>query len=343
MKSKNPTIENWRNLYTAAQEFKNLGCWDWMYDSDIFGVLPEEKGEIGYCAVLGARQEVFALVVYAGTEGIRVLEQMYSEELASGDPDVPFMQDCLMASFEDPADTTPRDRQVIKKLGLHLRGKNAWPMFRSYRPGYEPWIVDQDEAVLLTYALQQAIVMGERCRENDQLLISPPPMRKEGCRLIRARTEDGWRDEWLPQAPVKKEPDLPTMDEVGIARALQLPIHPEMIWEVDSFFMTQRVSEERPETDRPYHPRILLVVSHDEGTIVGAEISVPWNYREQAGFDFLRLIAKLEFRPHLVLVRREELFHILQHLASELEINLDRVRAIPAVEAVRSHMASIMP
>ena len=133
------------------------------------------------------------------------------------------------------------------------------------------------------------------------------------------------------------------MDEIGIARALQFPIHPEMIWEVDSFFMMQRVSEEGPETDRPYHPRILLAVSHDEGIIVGAEISMPWNYQEQTGFDFLKLITKLEFRPSVVLVKREELFHILQHLASELEINLDGVRAIPAVEAVRSHMANITP
>ena len=336
-------MENWRNLYTAAQVFKNLGCWEWMYDSDVFGVLPEAKGEIGYCAVLGARREVFALVVYAGTEGLHVFEQMYSEELAFGDPDVPFMQNCLMASFENRADTTPQDRQIIKKLGLKFRGKNAWPMFRSYRPGYEPWIVDQDEAVLLTHALQQAIVMGERCREDDQLLISPPPMGKEGCRVIRARTEDGWHDEWLPQAPAKKKPDLPAMDEVGIARALQLPIHPEMVWEIDSFFMTPRVFEERLETDRPYHPRILIAVSHGEGIIVGAEISMPWNYREQTGFDFLKLITKTGFRPHLVLVRREELFYVLQHLASELEINLDRVRAIPAVEAVRAHMAGITP
>lgn len=343
MKNKTPTMENWKDLYAAAREFKNLGCWEWMYDSDIFGVLPEEKGEIGYCAVLGARHEVFALVVYAGTEGMRVCEQMYSEELAVGDPDVPFMQNCLMASFENRADTTPQDRQIMKKLNLRFRGKNAWPMFRSYRPGYEPWIVDQDEAVLLTHALQQAIVMGERSRENDQLLISPPPRGKEGCRLCRVRTEDGWRDEWLPQAPVKRKPDLPPMDEVGIARALQFPIHPEMVWEVDSFFMMQRVSEERLETDRPYHPRILLAVSHDEGIIVGAEVSMPWNYREQTGFDFLKLITKLEFRPHLVLVKREGLLHVLQYLASELEINLDRVGAIPAVEAVRSHMASITP
>jgi len=343
MKSKKPTIKDWKNLFTAAQKFKSLGCWEWMYDSDIFGILPEEKGEIGYCVVLGARQEIFALVVYRGTEGLRVCEQMSNEELAIGDPDVPFMQNCLMTSFEDRIDITSKDRQIIKKAGLKFRGKNAWPKFRSYRPGYEPWIVDQDETVLLTYALQQTIVMGKRCRENDRLLISPPPIGKEDCRLIRVCTEDGWRDEWLPQAPIKEKPELPPIDEVGIARALQFPIHPEMIWEIDSFYTPQRVFEKRPKTDRPYHPRMLLVALHGQGIIMGAEISMPWNYRKQTGFDFLKLITKLKFRPHLVLVKREELFHILQHLASALEINLNKVKRIPAVEAARTEMANIIP
>ena len=135
MKSKKPTRQEWRDLFAAAQEFKNLGCWEWMYDSDIFGVLPENHGEIGYCAVLGARAEVFALVVYRGTEGLRVSEQMYNGKLALGDPDIPFMQDCLMASFENREDINQQDRQIIKKLGLKFRRKNAWPLFRSYRPG----------------------------------------------------------------------------------------------------------------------------------------------------------------------------------------------------------------
>ena len=138
MKSKKTTIKDWKNLFTTAQKFKALGCWEWIYDSDVFGVLPDEKGEIGYCAVLGARREIFGLVVYRGTEGLSVYEQMYSEELEIGDPDVPFMQNCLM---------------------------------------------------------------GKRCMENDRLLISPPPIGKEGCRLIRVRTEYEWRDEWPSAAP----------------------------------------------------------------------------------------------------------------------------------------------
>lgn len=61
--------EVWQELYGAARDFRNVECWDWMSDSDIFGFLNPESGEIGYCCVLGAFGEVFGLVVYLGTEG----------------------------------------------------------------------------------------------------------------------------------------------------------------------------------------------------------------------------------------------------------------------------------
>ena len=146
-----------------------------------------------------------------------------------------------------------------------------------------------------------------------------------------------------PRAPVKKKPDLPPIDEVGITRALSFPIHPEMIWEIDSFYMRQRVFEKRPETECPYHPRMLLVALHGQGIILDAEISMPWNYLEQTGFDFLKIINKLKFRPYLVLVKREELSHLLQPIAFELDINLKKVNRIPLIEAAQAGMTDIMP
>ena len=88
---------------------------------------------------------------------------------------------------------------------------------------------------------------------------------------------------------------------------------------------------------------MLLAALHGQGIIMGGELSMPWNYREQTVFDLLRLITKLKFRPHIVLVKREELFHILQNIASALEINLNKVKRIPAVEAARTEMANFMP
>jgi hypothetical protein len=59
---------------------------------------------------------------------------------------------------------------VIKELGLKFRGRQEWPMFRSYRPGYLPWYLEAPEARTLTYALEQAVEVVLRFEEDPGML-----------------------------------------------------------------------------------------------------------------------------------------------------------------------------
>ena len=80
MKQDQPTPQEWRALYEAAAEFRKIEPWRWMDDSDIFGVQDPHSGEIGY------------RLIQKGT-------------VKPGDPDSLFIQNCLMASFEERAKT----------------------------------------------------------------------------------------------------------------------------------------------------------------------------------------------------------------------------------------------
>jgi hypothetical protein len=48
---KQPSHQDLKALYSAAIEFKNAAPWDWMHDSDLFGVKDPVSGETGYCQV----------------------------------------------------------------------------------------------------------------------------------------------------------------------------------------------------------------------------------------------------------------------------------------------------
>jgi FeS assembly protein IscX len=63
-------MEEWRLLYQAFDKFKNTKCWEWMTDSEIFGVQESETGRVNYCNVLGNAGLLFGMNLYHGREGL---------------------------------------------------------------------------------------------------------------------------------------------------------------------------------------------------------------------------------------------------------------------------------
>src|SRR5437773_9231029 len=189
-----PSLEEWRELYEAAIAFHDAAPWQWMWDSDQFGVQDPESGEIGYCCVMGRLGEHYALAVYNGSEGLAGLWRMREAgPRAYRDPaEVLSWQNCLMASFEDRSMLNKRDLDTIKALGLKFRGRNAWPQFRSYRPGYAPWYLTTPEARFLTLCLRQAMEVATRFREQPDLL---PEVGPQGPYLVRVPEKQG--DQWV--------------------------------------------------------------------------------------------------------------------------------------------------
>ncbi|MCD4765277.1 MAG: hypothetical protein K8R34_02070, partial [Methanosarcinales archaeon] len=157
-----PSLQEYKALYEAALEFKELAPWNWMHETDIFGVKDPVSGEIGYCCIRGGAGEHYALGLYLGSEGLYGLSRILSGEFSEFKDEALFIQNCLMASFEDRKSLQKQDLQQIKALGLKFRGRNAWPLFRNYMPGFFPWYLKSDEVRFLTVALKQAMDVSLR-------------------------------------------------------------------------------------------------------------------------------------------------------------------------------------
>ncbi|GAK12355.1 plasmid pRiA4b ORF-3 family protein [Geomicrobium sp. JCM 19039] len=121
-------IDNiWDNLLTETTRFKAAAPWKALNSDDIIAIKHPEMEKMLYCSVMGALGEMYGMAVYQGDEGLQSLLGVL-EGTEDG-----LNQKCLMLSFDNRNDLTNRDYRLIKDAGHTFRGKNAWPLFRSFR------------------------------------------------------------------------------------------------------------------------------------------------------------------------------------------------------------------
>lgn len=336
---KPPSIQEWKDLYDAAVEFKKIECWNWMWDSDIFGVQNPANGEIGYCCVMGRAGQHFALAVYLGTEGLDGYLKIQSGEISSSSPDALYVQKCLMASFDDRKFLRERDFQVIKTLGLKFRGRKSWPLFRSYRSGYHPWYLTSEEAKYLTVALHRAIDVSSRFKKDKDLLTPS----EENCYLVRVPEGEGeslkWRDKWLKPRPLEKtEVVAEPIDDARLEKIKKIAPRRQGIWESDVFYFPGAVNE----GERPYYPHAILWVDHYSGFILDCDLAKPTEWMSEFPEQFLKLAENVKSLPQEILVKKEETFKLLKPIASRLGIKLRNVKRLVALEEAQAGMSEFL-
>lgn len=337
MKRKIPTIDEWNQLYDAAVEFKKAECWDWMYDNDIFGVKDPKSGEIAYCCIMGNNGELFGIAAYLGSEGLEGALRLLSGEADSNDPENLFLQKCLMCTFEDRNALAPEDLKLIRDLGLKFRGKNEWPVFRHYEPGFFPWFIDSDQCRFLTHILRQALDVSLQCKKNKKILHHTTPYTF----LVRVPEADSiedlsWKDTYLTAKPSKREyVSFNISNDIHVKRLLKYKTNRGNALEVDTFFTPAPVKDK----DRPYYPKTCIFLDHVNGMIVSFEMlrdirSEGWKCVEQLA----ALIEKNGMMPSKLLVSREETYHLFSEVCKQLGINLEMVDRLDYMEEARCDM-----
>jgi hypothetical protein len=332
-----PTLEEWKELYDAARMFKELAPWEWMEDSDIFGVEDSETGEIGYCCVIGTLGEVLGLIVYRGSEGLALIERMQSEAIPADGEDFQSMQRCLSLTFDDREMLEKRDFEVIKRLGLKFRGRQAWPSCRSYSPGFVPWFLSGAEARFLNLATRQAMGVAERMREEPALLNAA----KKGHYLILRPEKGGegkWVETWLKPQRYEKQKVTASADELRCARIRAASRRIEDIWEVD-FFFAPFVIEEGP---RPFYPYVALWASRQVGQILAFSLASYHQFQKEFQEAFLGIPEKMKVLPKTITVRKDAVYDFFKPLADELAISLKKVKNLKCLDEARGFLENQM-
>lgn len=332
-----PPLELWSRLYQAAIRVKELAPWEWMQETDVFAVQRPGTDELGFVSVMGLLGEHYAVAVYRGTEGLYGFWR-----LQQGDPTIApeelFNVPQLQASFEDRNELSQKDRDVIKQLGLKFRGRQAWPLFRSYRPGYVPWYLEAEEAEFLACALEQVLDVAPRFREHPQMLTPGD----DATYLARVPRETGAGLTWEDQ-PVTIPPDQPVsiplaMDMEALQWLKQAPRSQARL-EVDFFWLPAHIGEKG---ERPYYGYMLMMVDAASGMLLGNELLRPEPTLE-AMYGLIpavvvQQLARLGLVPREVSVRSGLMFDLLQLLTDDLGFTVSEVESLPALDPAREFL-----
>lgn len=334
-----PTPDEWRRALDAALAFRDAAPWTWMTEENMFGVQNPETGVTYYACVLGELGEMTALALYEGAEGLNGLWRMRTENLA--DPmEALILQRCLMVSFEDREVLEPADRDVLKSLGIKVRGRGAWPMLRSYLPGYAPWRVTGAQARFLALALEQALAMAGRFGGDPALLPFVPP---GGAYLVRTRQGDGtWADERrVPEAA--SEPETAQEVVVDTERLSQLKETLPMtrgVLEMDFFLSPNAIQDE--DGGRPFFPVILMAADQDSGLIVGNDLSRPDVIAQDCGEMLLTVLENVQMRPARVETSHVETRMYLEPFAGPLGVQVSLVPHLRAIQPAMEELALML-
>lgn len=339
-------LQEWEKLYRNTDKFFQLAPWNWMTDEDLFALVDPRIPETLFGCVMGQQGEHLALAGYLGETGVQGYFQIATGAHDESMGDMLGLQHCLMASFENKNALEASDRNIITSLNRRYRGKQMWPLFREYKPGFFPWFLTSTQITWLTTLLKQSLIVAEYAREHEEGLSRA--CRIEGKILARVlrdpHDEKSWETTWLPFTPEKYirmgAAPLWSATDTDISSLIQTLDQAESskgTWEVEVFYGSMFVQERNDV--RPYFPPIVLIVDHDSGFILGTTVTEKTQEMPQAIVAKLdKIVSSHHARPRRLLVKQRELYTLLAPLEAYIALTCEMVDWLPGCREAKNSM-----
>jgi len=311
------THEQWAQLYEVAGVIKKLAPWRYLHESQLITLLLPGRDEPVYIVVMGNGEITYGVGVYAGYDALHRLRKMTETELDEANISAAFEQHCINLYFGDREELEPKDKNVIKELGLKFRGKNQWPHFRSMKPGFLPWHISYCEAELTIAALQN-FVMAFLAYAKDGLEVD-----FESNETL-LRFYDSESDTWyntaleMPVAPFIR-PRMTISDDVLMARLKKKKRNKSRIGFALTY-LPMPVQENK--NQRPAIPRLALLADMSSGMIIDKAMDTDHEAIVAAAAKMLTGYVEEYGRPVSISISDEEAASYVENFTEKLGIQL---------------------
>jgi hypothetical protein len=287
----------WQDFYQAAIEFRDLKPWEWMYDSELFGIQDPQSGETNYCCIMGNAGEHYAMGLYLGDEGLKsyLLLSNLADQVPSADiKAIIYNQLMLKVEFTSRENITENELKIFKELGLKFRGKQAWVAGRYFSPDRPDYPLDASQALILTHALRQAALVCERVKNDKDLLYGP-----EEEMLVRIPEQQEEALSWSERFEKPKTYHFHPFPSIKPS-AKRVKKAKEKLEQKDAAMLLMFQYMGTPVLDESKQmviPRMAIWLSYPEAMVIGNEVIMPDRSMEDLEDAFFELIHHLELIP----------------------------------------------
>lgn len=323
-----------QRLYDAAEKIRALAPWDDLWETDIVTLVYPDRPEPIFCSMTGLTGQNCSVRVYAGYDqmaGFFRLTQMAEGELPYYIPMA--YQNCLTCHFGERQELMKEDIEQIQRLGFRLRSQNQWPYFRSYQTGYFPWLIDADEAEIMTLALEG---LAEALRYMQQTFLE---VDFEGGETLYGQYDQetsGWQVFAGVMPPIPMITGRVMIDDELLITELLRQKQTERQLELELFYIPVPVEDER--IPKPFYPRMAILAERQSGEMLDQCMLELQDKNSEVLMGIL-LQHILEFgRPATVFVRDDITESFVWDLCGRLNIQLETSVLLPAVEAIEEDM-----
>lgn len=335
--------ETWRALLPAAADFAALEPWKFAYDSDAVGLIDPVTGETRIGHVLDNAGEVFAAVFYRRA-GLRWILAMLGDAPDSEDLNNADGMDCLKLEFVLKRELEKADLAMLKAAAFQPAGKGViWPQFRSAKPGWHPWHINQAEAVQLLADLPRLTAFCKMFEQHPILFDDRPPTEIPFLPVVLPGRPLTPKDlDWRPLLPPPVTGLDPFQAPAGKLEKLRvLKRAPGMACEFDSSLLP---GGSFLENGRPCFGRISLLVEQKRGLVLGMSVqSGALTPGEAAGRGLVEALLVAGNLPGKIFIGGSRLQPALQPLCDELQIQLWPAFSLPALEEAVASFSQQMP
>lgn len=324
---KEPTLEQWSELYKLGLKIRSMEPWNIFQDLDIIAVEIPNRKEPYFCSLLGAGGQCFGVNTFVGYEGLRNYLIIADDENYMTLDYIMVEQSNLACFFGDKERVPEEQMRIMKSLGIKFRGKNKWIYFQSYKKGHMPTTIDEDEAEVLKICLKE-LLNAIKDLKKLQLDLNFDAGDVLVRRFNKVKGRWGTTKECITQY-LYGYPSLILKDEILAAKLKRKPRSEEVL-EIDMIYIKVTIDDELYE--RPIRPKLLLLVGHYEGLIIGQHFIVPESDEIQDIMEsFINYIMEYG-RPVEVYIRNPFIENILKHTCDICGIKLTMKKSLDVVD-----------